>query len=83
MKPKGFDHLDLLILNNDVPPIIGKNGNVLDPKGITLIYLPEADDVIKGRLQGLPAEHIKAALVKAQKRREEDAKNMRSLRPSS
>ena len=52
MKPKGLSDVDLILLNNDVPPILGKNGNALDPTGVTVVFMPEADDILISRLAG-------------------------------
>lgn len=76
MKPKGLADLDLLLLNNDLPQFLGRSGAVLDPKGITAIFLPEADSVIRSRLvaAGETEEVIQAVLARAELRREEYAK---------
>jgi hypothetical protein len=74
MKPKGLSDLDILILDNDIPPIFGVGGKrQLKPKGITAIFMPDEDDVIKARLlaKGEPNHVINACLRRAQQRREE------------
>ena len=86
MKPKGFSEIDRLIVSdlNDLPKILGKNGQDLGTDGITMIFLPEADEIIAPRVRArlrsqgdYPSESIEAAveacLERAQKRREEFA----------
>ncbi len=73
MKPKGLTDLDLLILGDDIPAILGKNGNRLNPKGITPIFMPPPDEIIRARLasQGHQEEVIAAVLSRAKTRRAE------------
>ncbi len=73
MKPKGLTDLDLLILGDDIPAILGKSGNRLNPKGITPIFMPPPDEIIRARLasQGHQEEVIAAVLRRAKTRRAE------------
>ena len=73
MKPKGISDVDLLLLNNDVPEIRGKNGASLGAEGITAIFMPEPDEALKARLkaQAHSDDMIEVCLSRAQLRREE------------
>src|SRR5690606_15748378 len=86
MKPKGFAEMDRLIVEDPglLPGVIGKNGENLGMDGITVIFMPEADDIIGPRVRSrliargdYPLENIEeavaACLQRAQKRREEFA----------
>jgi len=86
MKPKGFSEMDELILDDLtlLPKVIGRNGYDLGLDGVTVIFLPEADDIIAPRVRArllsrgsYPSENIeeavKACLKRADDRRQEYA----------
>lgn len=87
MKPKGFSEIDSLIVEDPslLPKVVGKNNQELGLDGITVIFLPEADDIIAHRARtrliaqgSYPLEDIEeavqACLARARQRREEFAK---------
>lgn len=73
MKPKGISDIDLLILGDNPPRLLGADGNPIDLQGVTAIFYPESDDVILSRLlaKGETLEVIDAVLARAKKRRKE------------
>ncbi|MCW1885555.1 hypothetical protein OKA04_12520 [Luteolibacter flavescens] len=75
MKPKGISDVDMLLLGDDMPTIRGKSpeNRALDPVGITAIFMPDPDDVIRANLaaKGHSEAVIEVALRRAASRRKE------------